>query len=95
MHPERVSATALFASFARFLVADDYPMGMSPEALDIQVAAVRELWGTEDLVRLVLPESGREQLRRFRGREINTTGDGFMATFDGPARGHPMRPGNR
>ena len=28
----------------------------------------------------------REQLRRFRGREVETTGDGFMATFDGPAR---------
>jgi class 3 adenylate cyclase len=29
----------------------------------------------------------REQLRRFRGKEINTTGDGFVACFDGPARG--------
>jgi len=28
----------------------------------------------------------RTQLERFRGREINTTGDGFLATFDGPAR---------
>ena len=28
----------------------------------------------------------REQLRRFRGNEINTTGDGFIASFDGPAR---------
>jgi class 3 adenylate cyclase len=28
----------------------------------------------------------REQLRRFRGREINTTGDGFVASFDGTAR---------
>ena len=28
----------------------------------------------------------REQLRRFRGREINTTGDGFAACFDGPGR---------
>jgi len=28
----------------------------------------------------------REHLRRFRGREINTTGDGFVASFDGPAR---------
>jgi class 3 adenylate cyclase len=28
----------------------------------------------------------REQLRLFRGNEINTTGDGFLATFDGPAR---------
>ncbi len=29
----------------------------------------------------------RRQLGRFRGREIKTLGDGFLATFDGPARG--------
>jgi class 3 adenylate cyclase len=28
----------------------------------------------------------RSQLERFRGREVATTGDGFFATFDGPAR---------
>jgi class 3 adenylate cyclase len=28
----------------------------------------------------------REQLRMFQGREIKTTGDGFVASFDGPAR---------
>lgn len=28
----------------------------------------------------------REQLERFRGDERNMTGDGFVATFDGPAR---------
>jgi class 3 adenylate cyclase len=28
----------------------------------------------------------REQLRRFHGREIKTTGDGFVVSFDGPAR---------
>jgi class 3 adenylate cyclase len=28
----------------------------------------------------------REQIGRFNGREINTTGDGFVASFDGPAR---------
>jgi len=28
----------------------------------------------------------RRQLGRFRGREIKSTGDGFLATFDGPAR---------
>jgi DNA-binding SARP family transcriptional activator/class 3 adenylate cyclase len=28
----------------------------------------------------------RAQLARFRGREVNTTGDGVFATFDGPAR---------
>jgi pimeloyl-ACP methyl ester carboxylesterase len=29
----------------------------------------------------------RRELMAFRGREIKTTGDGFLATFDGPARG--------
>jgi class 3 adenylate cyclase len=28
----------------------------------------------------------RAELTRFRGREVQTTGDGFLATFDGPAR---------
>jgi class 3 adenylate cyclase len=28
----------------------------------------------------------REVLRQYKGREINTSGDGFLATFDGPAR---------
>jgi pimeloyl-ACP methyl ester carboxylesterase len=28
----------------------------------------------------------REQLRAFRGEEIDTAGDGFLATFDGPGR---------
>jgi class 3 adenylate cyclase/pimeloyl-ACP methyl ester carboxylesterase len=28
----------------------------------------------------------RAELARFRGREVDTTGDGFFATFDGPAR---------
>ena len=28
----------------------------------------------------------RRELERFRGEEIDTAGDGFLATFDGPAR---------
>ena len=28
----------------------------------------------------------RSQLTRFRGREVSTSGDGFLATFDGPQR---------
>jgi class 3 adenylate cyclase len=28
----------------------------------------------------------RAMLARYRGREVKTTGDGFLATFDGPAR---------
>ena len=29
----------------------------------------------------------RQQLEQHRGREVKTLGDGFLATFDGPARG--------
>lgn len=32
-------------------------------------------------------EMVRRQLARFGGREVKATGDGFLATFDGPARG--------
>jgi class 3 adenylate cyclase len=28
----------------------------------------------------------RRELQRFRGNEVDTAGDGFLATFDGPAR---------
>jgi len=28
----------------------------------------------------------RDELEHFHGREIETTGDGFLASFDGPAR---------
>ena len=31
-------------------------------------------------------EAVRAQLERFRGQEVDTAGDGFLATFDGPAR---------
>ena len=32
------------------------------------------------------PRAIRRELARFRGREIDTAGDGFFAAFDGPAR---------
>jgi class 3 adenylate cyclase len=38
-----------------------------------------------DLLDSVGAAVGRE-LRRFRGRAVKTMGDGFLATFDGPAR---------
>ncbi len=35
------------------------------------------------------------ELGRFRGREIDTAGDGFLAAFDGPGPRHPMRSADR
>ena len=48
-------------------------------AADIGDARWREVLGAHD-------RAIRSVLERFRGREIKTTGDGFLATFDGPAR---------
>jgi class 3 adenylate cyclase len=39
----------------------------------------RELLGRHDAL-------ARAQLQRYRGREVKMTGDGLLATFDGPAR---------
>ena len=33
----------------------------------------------------------RKELERFRGREVDTAGDGFLATFDGAGAGDPLR----
>ena len=37
----------------------------------------------------------RAMIGRYRGSEIDTAGDGFLATFDGPARGVQVRPSDR
>ena len=37
----------------------------------------------------------RQHLKRFGGQEVKTTGDGFLTTFDGPARAIQVRPGNQ
>jgi hypothetical protein len=33
----------------------------------------------------------RRELSRFRGKEVKSLGEGFLATFDGPARANPLR----
>jgi class 3 adenylate cyclase len=42
-----------------------------------------ERWGE---MRAAHHEAVRRELERFRGREVDTAGDGFFATFDGPGR---------
>jgi class 3 adenylate cyclase len=49
------------------------------KAVELGDARWREL--VEEHHRLV-----RRELTRFRGRELDTAGDGFFASFDGPAR---------
>jgi class 3 adenylate cyclase len=62
---------------ATILVTD--LVGSTERAAALGDARWRELLDRHDAI-------VREHLARFRGREIRTTGDGFMATFDGAAR---------
>ena len=54
-------------------------VGSTERAADLGDRAWRELIGTHN-------DITRRELARHRGREIRFTGDGFLATFDGPAR---------
>jgi class 3 adenylate cyclase len=53
MHPERVNALVLVESTARFLVAEDYPIGISPEIIEDLVTAVPAVWGSDALTEAV------------------------------------------
>jgi class 3 adenylate cyclase len=54
-HPERVSALILFNSTARYMAAEDYPIGVIPEEIDAVVETIGSLWGTPDLFRAINP----------------------------------------
>jgi class 3 adenylate cyclase len=54
-------------------------VGSSERAVELGDRAWRDLLGRHH-------ELVRGQLIRFRGREVDTAGDGFLASFDGPAR---------
>jgi len=53
--------------------------GSTQRAAEVGDRRWRELLGRHDAL-------AREQLERYRGREVKMTGDGLLATFDGPAR---------
>ena len=54
-------------------------VGSTARAAELGDAEWRRLLGEHD-------QEVRAALERFRGHEVKTTGDGFLATFDGPAR---------
>jgi pimeloyl-ACP methyl ester carboxylesterase len=54
-------------------------VGSTERAVELGDRRWRSLLGAHDA-------AVRRELERFRGREVDTAGDGFLATFDGPAR---------
>jgi class 3 adenylate cyclase len=65
LHPERTTSLVLANTAARLLRADDYPGGLSQQDVDAFVEMLHATWGTEDLMRLVMPSvaSDRQLLR--------------------------------
>jgi class 3 adenylate cyclase len=67
--PERTAALILADATARYLVADDYPIGFSPEATAAMVARAEELWGTESNLQTSAPSrAGDERFLRWSAR---------------------------
>ena len=61
MHPDMVSALILNNTSARYLEADDYPIGASPETIDTMVEMIATGWGTPGFDRLTSPSLARDE----------------------------------
>src|SRR5215207_1938294 len=62
--PERTSALILFNTTAKYLAADDYPIGVPREVADALLAQLDQLWGTEAMAQLMVPSRANDE--RFR-----------------------------
>ena len=63
-HPERVDSLVLFNTTARYLVADDYPIGFTPEVLDFVVEFIRTQWGTPEFLSVAGAADPEDTARR-------------------------------
>jgi class 3 adenylate cyclase/alpha-beta hydrolase superfamily lysophospholipase len=57
MHPERVSSLVLINTAARYMEADDYPIGVAPATLDAIIEVMTTNWGTGEFVGALSPGS--------------------------------------
>jgi pimeloyl-ACP methyl ester carboxylesterase len=72
--PERTSALILANATARYLAADDYPIGVPAEVAKAVLAQLDQLWGTETMVTMQAPSrAGDQRFRRWLARFQRTT----------------------
>jgi pimeloyl-ACP methyl ester carboxylesterase len=93
--PERTSALILVNTSARYVAADDYPIGIPLEVAEALLAQIDQLWGTEALVAMMVPSrTGDERFRRWFARWRCSTSssatDGWSTTPAGTET--PSRP---
>jgi class 3 adenylate cyclase len=67
--PERTSALVLGNASARYVAADDYPIGFPPERAEAIISRVEQTWGTAEPVATAIPSrAGDERFRRWVAR---------------------------
>ncbi|HJU01783.1 MAG TPA: adenylate/guanylate cyclase domain-containing protein [Actinomycetes bacterium] len=67
--PERTSALILGNASARYVAADDYPIGFPPERAEAIISRVEDTWGTAEPVATAIPSrAGDERFRRWVAR---------------------------
>jgi len=68
-HPERLQALVLANTSARYIVADDYPIGLPAEQVDREMARIPEHWGTGEAVSFEVPSKQHDpDFRRWYAR---------------------------
>jgi class 3 adenylate cyclase len=63
-HPQRIESLVLCNTTARYLVADDYPIGFTPEALEFIIEFIRMNWGTPEFISVAGAAGAEDPLRR-------------------------------
>jgi class 3 adenylate cyclase len=67
--PDRVRALALANTTARYVVADDYPIGLPADQVDREMARIAEQWGTGEAVAFEVPSKQHDlDFRRWYAR---------------------------
>ena len=81
--PELTGALILVNTAARFLVADDYPIGVSPDVVAAIGTTITERWGTEDHVLLQVPSRADDaRFRRWYAKKTRSiAGPAAVAAF--------------
>jgi class 3 adenylate cyclase len=67
--PERTSALILANTTAKYIAADDYPIGIPSEVAEALFGQVDQLWGTEAMAAMYTPSrAGDERFRRWMAK---------------------------